>query len=105
VTVRSVENQAVLMQHKVREMLVQQRTQLFNGLRGHLAEVGVIAAQGTCNMRSLGALVREAGYGDTRVTVTRAITPKLLHKPLYGPPSSSRHSWHPASRDPAVQPA
>jgi transposase len=28
------------MLHKVREMLVQQRTQLLNGLRGHLAEIG-----------------------------------------------------------------
>jgi transposase len=64
VKVRSMENQAVLMQHKVREMLVQQRTQLFNGLRGHLAEIGVIAAQGTCNMRSLGGLIHE---GDASI--------------------------------------
>jgi transposase len=64
VKVRSVENQAVLMQHKAREMLVAQRTQLLNGLRGHLAEIGVIAAQGTCNMRSLGALIHE---GDAAI--------------------------------------
>jgi transposase len=59
VKVRSIANQAVLMQHKAREMLVAQRTQLLNGLRGHLAEVGVIAAQGTCNMRALGALIHD----------------------------------------------
>ena len=59
VKVRSVENQAVLMRHKAREMLVGQRTQLLNGLRGHLAEVGVIAAQGAGNMRSLGALIHD----------------------------------------------
>ena len=40
VAVRSLENQATLMRHKAREMLVSQRTQLLNGLRGHLAEVG-----------------------------------------------------------------
>ena len=45
VAVRSLENQAALMRHKAREMLVSQRTQLLNGLRGHLTEVGVIAAQ------------------------------------------------------------
>jgi transposase len=56
---RSIANQAALMQHKAREMLVGQRTQLLNGLRGHLAEIGVIAAQGTSNMRALGALIRE----------------------------------------------
>jgi hypothetical protein len=36
VGVRSRENQAALMRHKAREMLVSQRTQLLNGLRGHL---------------------------------------------------------------------
>ena len=35
------------MRHKTREMLVTQRTQLLNGgLRGHLTEIGIIAAQG-----------------------------------------------------------
>jgi transposase len=46
VGLRSLENQAALMRHKAREMLVSQRTQLLNGLRGHLTEIGVIAAQG-----------------------------------------------------------
>ena len=41
VGVRSLMNQAALMRHKAREMLVTQRTQLLNGLRGHLTEVGV----------------------------------------------------------------
>jgi transposase len=43
VPIRSVSNQAILMRHKVRELLVSQRTQLVNALRGHLAEVGIIA--------------------------------------------------------------
>jgi transposase len=46
VPIRTIENQAVLMHHKVREILVSQRTQLLNAMRGHLAEVGIIAAQG-----------------------------------------------------------
>jgi transposase len=45
VGVRTLENQAALMHHKLREMLVAQCTQLINALRGHLAEIGVIAAQ------------------------------------------------------------
>lgn len=73
VKVRSIENQAVLMQHKAREMLVGQRTQLLNGLRGHLSEVGVIAAQGACNMRSLGALIHE---GDA--SIPAAVRASLL---------------------------
>lgn len=74
VKVRSVDNQAVLMSHKAREMLVQQRTQLLNGLRGHLAEVGVIAAQGTCNMRSLGALIHE-GHPQIPEAVRASLMP------------------------------
>ena len=46
VPLRSLENQAALMHHRVREMLVAQRTQVLNAVRGHLAEIGVIAAQG-----------------------------------------------------------
>lgn len=53
VAVRSVVNQAELMRHKAREMLVAQRTQLLNGLRGHLGEVGLIAAQGPRHARQL----------------------------------------------------
>ncbi len=53
VPVRSVVNQAELMRHKAREMLVAQRTQLLNGLRGHLGEVGLIAAQGPRHARQL----------------------------------------------------
>lgn len=59
VPVRSVENQAVLMHHKVRELLVAQRTQLLNALRSHLAEIGIIAAQGPNNARALAVLIVE----------------------------------------------
>lgn len=46
VAVKSVDQQAVLMLHKVRELLVRQRTMLTNALRAHLAELGIVAAQG-----------------------------------------------------------
>lgn len=60
VPVRSVENQAALMHHKVRELLVAQRTQLLNALRSHLAEIGIIAAQGPNNARALAVLIMES---------------------------------------------
>lgn len=74
VKVRSIDNQARLMQHKVREMLVQQRTQLLNGLRGHLCEIGIIASQGACHMRSLCALIFE-GHPDLPETVRTSLMP------------------------------
>jgi len=46
VAVKTTEQQAVLMLHKVRDLLVRQRTMLINALRGHLAEFGIIAARG-----------------------------------------------------------
>src|SRR6267154_2849485 len=46
VAVKTVDQQAVLMLHKVRDLLVRQRTMLRNALRGHLTEYGVISARG-----------------------------------------------------------
>ncbi len=46
VAVKSVEQQSMLMLHKTRDILVRQRTMLINALRGHLAELGIIASRG-----------------------------------------------------------
>lgn len=46
VPVKSEEQQAVLMLHRTRELLVRQRTMLINALRAHLAEFGIVVAQG-----------------------------------------------------------
>ena len=46
VPVRSIENQAALMRHRARELLAGQRTAALNALRGHLAEIGLVAPQG-----------------------------------------------------------
>src|ERR1700721_529285 len=46
VPVRSIDNQADLMRHRTRELLAGQRTAALNALRGHLAEIGLIAPQG-----------------------------------------------------------
>src|SRR5215813_797803 len=44
--VKEVEQQAVLMLHRARSLLVRQRTMLINALRAHLAEFGIVAPQG-----------------------------------------------------------
>src|SRR5271165_1498326 len=46
VPVRGIDNQAELMRHRARELLAGQRTSLLNALRGHMAEIGVVAPQG-----------------------------------------------------------
>jgi transposase len=46
VPIKSAEQQATLMLHKTRELLVKQRTMSVNALRSHLSEFGIIAAKG-----------------------------------------------------------
>ena len=46
VAIKSAEQQGLLMQHRARDLLMRQRTQLINALRAHLAELGIAAAQG-----------------------------------------------------------
>ena len=45
------------MSHRARELMVGQRTSALNALRGHLSEIGVVAAQGVPNAYALKALV------------------------------------------------
>ena len=60
VTVKSVEQQAVLMLHKSRDLMVRQRTMLINALRGHLAEYGIVTGLGAGSVvASLKALHEE----------------------------------------------
>ena len=60
VPVKSAEQQGVLMLHRVRELVVGQRTALINALRGHLAEFGVVAPQGARHVAELVAVVADA---------------------------------------------
>jgi Transposase IS116/IS110/IS902 family len=74
VPIRSIGHQAILMHHKVRELLVSQRTQLLNALRGHLAEVGVIAAQGPNGAYALAAAIL-GGDSSVPLCVRDALAP------------------------------
>jgi transposase len=46
VPIKTPEQQAALMMHRSRELLVGQRTAPVNALRGHLAELGIVTAKG-----------------------------------------------------------
>ncbi len=59
VPVKSVEQQAALMLHRARDLLVRQRTQLINALRAHLAEIGVVAAAGVDGAKAVIAIVAD----------------------------------------------
>lgn len=53
VAIKTVEQQADAMILKHRDMVVSQRTQAINALRGHAAEFGVVAAKGTACIAAL----------------------------------------------------
>jgi transposase len=53
VAVKTTEQQAVLMLHKTRDLLVRQRTMLINVLRAHLAEYGIVTSKGPGGVNAL----------------------------------------------------
>ncbi|BCH62461.1 IS110 family transposase (plasmid) [Agrobacterium vitis] len=57
VPVKSEETQGAAMRFRVRELLIRQRTQIINALRGHLAEFGQIVPQGAANVSRLVAII------------------------------------------------
>jgi len=61
VPVKSEAQQAVLMQHRTRDFLVRQLTQLANAIRAHLGEFGLVVPKGVHNM---GRLVTDAEAAD-----------------------------------------
>ena len=60
VPVKSEAQQATCMLHRVRDQLIGQRTATINALRGHLAELGIVAAQRQAGLRQLLAALGEA---------------------------------------------
>ncbi len=58
VPVKSAEIQAALLDHKTRDFLVRQRTQIINAIRAHMGEFGIVVAKGIQNIERLIAAAR-----------------------------------------------
>jgi transposase len=56
VPIKSAEQQSIVMLHRIRDLLVRQRTMLVNALRGHLGEFGVIGVKGISRLPDLLAM-------------------------------------------------
>ena len=67
VQVKSAEQQGRLMLHRARDLLMRQRTQVINALRAHLAELGIVAAQGREGIKELLKII--ASEEDARLPV------------------------------------
>ena len=59
VAIKTEDQQAILMHHRTRELLVRQRGMLINALRAHLHELGIMAAQGGKGLNERIALVND----------------------------------------------
>lgn len=73
VPVKSAQAQSVLMVHRTRDLLVRQRTMLVNALRGHLAELGIVAAQGIAKVTQLAAIVFDEADGRLPIFARQAL--------------------------------
>jgi transposase len=65
VAVKTEEQQARSMIFRTRDILVRQRTQLVNALRGHLAEHGIVAAQGLAKVKGARGYAARDGQGGS----------------------------------------
>lgn len=65
VAIKTPEQQALLMLHKSRQIFVRQRINLSNALRGHLAELGIVAAIGRNGLERLLKVIEDSD--DERV--------------------------------------
>ena len=63
VAVKTREQQAQGMLFRTRDLLVRQRTQTINALRGHFAEFGVVAPQGPAHVERLAEAIEDADSG------------------------------------------
>ncbi len=77
VPIKSVDQQAALMAHRCRDLLIRQRTQLINALRGHLNELGLVAAQGREGVAALIAIARREEAGALPQAVRDALLPLI----------------------------
>ena len=67
VPTKSEQQQSGLMLHRTRDLLMRQRTQVINALRAHMAELGVVSAQGREGLKELLKII--ASEEDARLPI------------------------------------
>lgn len=98
VPVKSIEQQSVIMLHRTRDLLVRQRTMLVNALRGHLAEVGIVAALGLPKVQELIAIVKDDTNERIEPLMRRCMEVIVDHlqdiQEKIGTLDQAIHAWH-----------
>src|SRR6266853_107897 len=73
VPVKSAHQQAALLHHRARDLLVRQRTMLINAIRGHLGEFGIIAPAGRRRVADLVNLLQGADDAEVPALAREAL--------------------------------
>jgi transposase len=73
VPIKSAAQQAELLHHRARDLLVRQRTMLINALRGHLGEFGIIAPAGRHHVPDLLNLLQDADDAEVPALAREAL--------------------------------
>jgi transposase len=82
-----------LMRHRARELLAGQRTAALNALRGHLAEIGLIAPQGTHHAYGLKRMAAD-GFNENG----EIVVPDCVRGALRSLSAKSTRSMRPSER-------
>lgn len=77
VAIKSEAQQATLMAHKARDLLVKQRTMTVNSLRGCLAEFGVVVAKGVHRVEELAQKAAEARLPEMAMMTAQVLLEQL----------------------------
>ena len=75
IPIKTEDQQAALMLHKARELLVRQQNMLVNALRAHMAELGMIAPQGRGKIKDLVAVIDDSEDESIPVLAKAALKP------------------------------
>jgi transposase len=98
VPTKSEQQQAGLMLHRSRQLLVRQRTMLSNAIRGHMAELGIISAQGRNGTAELLQVIANAE--DDRIPPVARFCLEMLARQYVtitaevGSIDKRIHAWH-----------
>jgi transposase len=106
VPMKGLEQQGLSMVHSARSQLIGQRTQLINGVRRHLSELGIIATRGRLGFAELAAIVRHRAYKARQYTAQGEQGERAGRAPRddpLGPPGDCKCIQGPGHRRGAVQ--
>lgn len=101
VPVKGIEQQSVLMLHRTGDLLVRQRTMLINALRSHVAEFGIVVAQGPARVDELVAIVADDADERLPDVARRCLTVIVAQledvRLRIGEIERAIHGWHRAN--------